>query len=124
MTHLQAAILDEATFNANDLNLNPLLGLIPHWHRYPSTPSTPSTPLTQRVAHLKGINIAVANKVVFDQPLLSQLPDLKVILLTATGMDNVDLSTCKTLGIAVFNEDFNRTKGWIKNRKQWTFTLR
>ncbi len=57
MTHLQAAILDEATFNANDLNLNPLLGLIPHWHRYPSTP------LTQRVAHLKGINIAVANKV-------------------------------------------------------------
>ncbi len=97
MTHLQGAILDEATFNANDLDLSALLGLIPHWHRYPSTA------LTQRVAHLKGINIAVANKVVFDQPLLSHLPDLKLILLTATGMDKVDLNSCKTLGIAVFN---------------------
>lgn len=97
MHHLQAAILDEATFNANDLNLNALLDLIPHWHRYQSTT------LEQRSQHLTHINIAVANKVLFDKTLLNNSPELKVILLTATGMDNVDLVACKTLGIAVFN---------------------
>lgn len=97
MHTLQAAILDEATFNANDLNLESLLGLVQDWHRYPSTT------LDQRAEHLEGIHIAIANKVVFDKPLLENLPDLKVVLLTATGMDNVDCDACKALGIAVFN---------------------
>ncbi|MCK5813643.1 MAG: D-2-hydroxyacid dehydrogenase [Cocleimonas sp.] len=97
MHTLQAAILDEATFNANDLNLDSLLNLVKYWHRYPSTT------VAQRPEHLANIHIAVTNKVVFDKPLLESLPELKLILLTATGMDNVDRDTCKALGIAVFN---------------------
>ncbi|MCK5919086.1 MAG: D-2-hydroxyacid dehydrogenase [Cocleimonas sp.] len=97
MTKLKAALLDEATFNANDLNMEPLLALLESWTRYPSTT------LQQRATHLEGINIAVANKVKFDKALLENLPDLKVILLTATGMDNVDREACKQLGIAVYN---------------------
>lgn len=97
MTKLKAALLDEATFNANDLNMEPLLALLENWTRYPSTT------LQQRATHLEGINIAVANKVKFDKALLENLPDLKVILLTATGMDNVDREACKQLGIAVYN---------------------
>ena len=97
MTQLKAAILDEATFNANDLNMASLLTLVENWKRYPSTTAA------QRLTHLAGINIVVANKVKFDNALLNSLPDLNVILLTATGMDNVDRETCKQLGIAVYN---------------------
>ena len=39
----------------------------------------------------------------FDKALLDQLPDLKVILLTATGMDNIDLAYCENKGIATYN---------------------
>jgi len=35
--------------------------------------------------------------------LLKQLPDLKVILLTATGMDNIDRDYCQQQGIATYN---------------------
>jgi glycerate dehydrogenase len=97
MLRLHAAILDEATFNANDLNMDALFALVENWKRYPSTT------LQQRAQHLSGINIVVANKVKFDKALLENLPDLKVILLTATGMDNVDRDTCKQLGISVYN---------------------
>ncbi|MCK5725322.1 MAG: glycerate dehydrogenase [Thiotrichaceae bacterium] len=97
MHNLKAAILDEATFNANDLNMQPLLDLVKHWHRYPSTT------LEQRTKHLEGITIAVANKTVFDKALLESLPELKVILLTATGMDNIDKDVCKQQGITTYN---------------------
>jgi glycerate dehydrogenase len=97
MSKLKAAILDESTFNANDLNMESLFALLENWNCYPSTT------LEQRATHLAGINIAVANKVKFDKALLENLPDLNVILLTATGMDNVDNETCKKLGISVYN---------------------
>lgn len=97
MNNLYAAILDEASFNPGDLNLEPLISLNKSWQRYPATTAE------QRSKHLEGINIAVANKVVFDKPLLESLPELKIILLTATGMDNVDIDTCKKLGITTCN---------------------
>jgi glycerate dehydrogenase len=97
MKNLHAVILDEASFNANDLNIKGLFGLVKNWKRYPSTT------MEQRSDHLNNVNIAVANRVKFDRPLLENLPDLNVILLTATGRDNVDVATCKRLGIAVYN---------------------
>ncbi|WP_158583900.1 D-2-hydroxyacid dehydrogenase [Salinibius halmophilus] len=57
----------------------------------------------QRVEHLQGVQVAIANKVVFDRALLEQLPDLKLIALTATGYNNVDLEACQALGIHCAN---------------------
>lgn len=97
MNNYKAAILDETSFNPGDLDLTNLLTLNSHWQRYDSTTKE------QRLERLQNIQIAVANKVVFDKEILTQLPDLKVILLTATGMDNVDLDYCKTHQISVYN---------------------
>ncbi len=96
-TQLNAVILDETSFNPGDLDLSSLLALNENWQRYDTT--TPD----ERLEKLRSIHIAVANKVVFDEDLLAQLPDLKVILLTATGMDNLDLDACKKRGIATYN---------------------
>ena len=55
------------------------------------------------VERLKGAEIAITNKVVIDGEAMRQLPDLKLICIAATGMNNVDLETAKELGIEVKN---------------------
>ncbi|RSD32382.1 D-2-hydroxyacid dehydrogenase [Vibrio pectenicida] len=57
----------------------------------------------QVVERLKGAAIAITNKVVLDRESLSQLPDLKLIVVAATGFNNIDVSFCKERGIAVTN---------------------
>lgn len=51
----------------------------------------------------KDADIVVTNKVVFDRELLSRLPKLKLIAITATGTNNIDLDAAKDLSIAVKN---------------------
>ena len=62
-----------------------------------------NTAKEQVVERLKGVQIAITNKVVIDGEAMRQLPDLKLICVAATGMNNVDLETAKELGIEVKN---------------------
>ena len=62
-----------------------------------------NTAKEQVVERLKGATIAITNKVVIDGDAMCQLPDLKLICIAATGMNNVDLETAKELGIEVKN---------------------
>ena len=55
------------------------------------------------VERLRGADIAITNKVVIDGEAMRQLPDLKLICIAATGMNNVDLEAAKELGIEVKN---------------------
>ena len=55
------------------------------------------------VERLRGAEIAITNKVVIDGEAMRQLPDLKLICIAATGMNNVDLEAAKELGIEVKN---------------------
>ncbi len=96
-TKNKAVVLDEKSFNPGDLDLNGLYALLDNWTIYEGT--SPE----QRFERLEDATITVINKVVLDQPLLEKLPKLKLILLTATGMDNVDLEYCKQQGITVNN---------------------
>jgi len=97
MTKNKAVVLDEKSFNPGDLDLSGLYALLDDWDVYEST--SPA----QRFERLEKATITIVNKVVLDQPLLEKLPKLKLILLTATGMDNVDLEFCKQQGITVNN---------------------
>lgn len=62
-----------------------------------------NTAKEQVVERLKGATIAITNKVVIDGKAMRQLPDLKLICIAATGMNNVDLEAAKELGIEVKN---------------------
>jgi len=62
-----------------------------------------NTSLDQRRPRLNKSQVAIANRVVFDRDLLAELPDLRLILLTATGYNNVDLEAARSHGIAVCN---------------------
>ncbi|MCI5764977.1 2-hydroxyacid dehydrogenase [Actinobacillus porcinus] len=48
-------------------------------------------------------DIIITSKVVFSREVMQQLPKLKLIALTATGTNNVDLVAAKELGIVVKN---------------------
>ena len=62
-----------------------------------------NTAKEQVVERLKGAEIAITNKVVIDGDAMRQLPDLKLICVAATGMNNVDLNAAAELGIMVRN---------------------
>jgi glycerate dehydrogenase len=57
----------------------------------------------ENLKRCKGAEIAVTNKVRFDEKAISQLPDLKFISVTATGYDIIDIAAAKDAGIVVSN---------------------
>lgn len=62
-----------------------------------------NTAKEQVVERLKGAEIAITNKVMIDGDAMRQLPDLRLICVAATGMNNVDLNAAAELGIEVKN---------------------
>ena len=61
------------------------------------------TSADQIVERLQDATIAICNKLPLREPQLSRLPQLKLIAVAATGVDNIDLEYCKRRGIAVCN---------------------
>lgn len=67
------------------------------WTDYPSTASG------QVVSRLQDATIAITNKVLLRRDLLEQLPSLKMVAISATGTDNIDMIYCRERGIVVSN---------------------
>ena len=86
--------LDEYSIAGRDLTKITSLG------DYVAYENTPKDAVIER---LKNADIAITNKVVIDGDAMRQLPNLKLICVAATGMNNVDLETAKELGIEVKN---------------------
>ena len=61
------------------------------------------TALDQVVERLDQASIAICNKLQLRAEALSQLPELRLIAVAATGVDNVDLAYCRSHNIAVCN---------------------
>ena len=55
------------------------------------------------IARLAGADIAVLNKVALCAEDIAQLPDLKMIAISATGFDKIDIEACRARGIIVSN---------------------
>ena len=57
----------------------------------------------QTIERAKDADIIITSKVILSREVLQQLPKLKLIALTATGTNNVDLDAAKELGVTVKN---------------------
>lgn len=68
------------------------------------------TALDQVVERLDHASITICNKIQLRAEALSQLPELRLIAVAATGVDNVDLAYCRNHDIAVCN-----TRGYAVN---------
>lgn len=63
----------------------------------------PNTLDDERVPRLADSTVAVANRIRFDEGVFAACPQLKLVLLTATGYNNVDLEAARRHGVAVCN---------------------
>jgi glycerate dehydrogenase len=72
-------------------------GCAHEWVEYPKTAPA------EVVDRLRGACIAITNKVPIDAAAVNALPELKMIAVSATGTDNIDLEACKARGIVVSN---------------------
>lgn len=92
---MKIVMLDAGTLGA-DLDLSPVTSL-GEVDVYPS--SAPDVV----VSRLAGADVAVLNKIKMTRAVLEALPDLKLICVTATGYDNIDLDCCRERGITLCN---------------------
>ncbi|EJO9874343.1 D-2-hydroxyacid dehydrogenase [Vibrio vulnificus] len=87
--------LDRATIPAH-ITL-PILAFEHRWVEYDFT--SPE----QVLERLQEADIVITNKVLLNQAVLAQLPNLRMIAVAATGFNNVDVEYCAEQGIAVAN---------------------
>lgn len=100
---MHAVFLDYQTFSPS-LNLSALNKVISKFDFHSTT--TPD----QVIKHCSTAEIILSNKVVLDSATLKKLPHLKLICITASGYNNVDITAARELGIAVTN-----VSGYAKN---------
>ena len=61
------------------------------------------TPADQTVERAQGAEVALSNKVLMDDAVMAQLPDLKYIGVLATGYNVIDVAAARARGIPVCN---------------------
>jgi glycerate dehydrogenase len=93
----RAVFLDHPSLDLGDLDLGPLRSCFSELQLFART--TPDQ-VTER---LKGATVAITNKIVIDAQAMAASPDLKLILISATGTNNVDLAAARSHGITVCN---------------------
>lgn len=94
---LSTVFLDRASLDQGDLDLSGLEGTASVFTNYPRTAASE---VSER---LQGQQVVITNKVVIDRALMQANPQLKLILIAATGTNNVDLEAAREQGIVVCN---------------------
>src|SRR5690554_4149361 len=97
MKKVSAVFLDHASLDQGDLDLQAL---------HESTDCLvlhAATTAQQVVEHISDHQAVITNKVVIDEQVMQACPQLKLILIAATGTNNVDLAAARQRGIAVYN---------------------
>jgi len=94
---MKGVILDSQTLKPSELDFSALEKLLPEWTFYEQ--SGPHDVKNR----LRGVTVAITNKVVIDAQALAAAPDLKLICISATGTNNVDLEAARRHGVVVCN---------------------
>ncbi|WP_417694020.1 2-hydroxyacid dehydrogenase [Pseudomonas sp.] len=93
----RAVFLDHPSLDLGDLDLGPLRNCFSELQLFARTSQDE---VSER---LKGATVAITNKVMIDATAMAANPELKLILISATGTNNVDLDAARQHGITVCN---------------------
>lgn len=94
---MKAVILDYQSLAPSDLAQEALWALPVDWTVYDYSTAE------QAAQRVQGMDIVLSNKVVLDKALLEANPQIKLIIVLATGTNNVDITVAKQQGIQVSN---------------------
>ncbi len=92
---MNIVLLDAKTLG-EDLDLSPL-------EAFGELVKYQTTSANETLDRIKISEIIITNKVVITAQMMEEAPQLKLICIAATGMNNVDLDAAKTMGIEVKN---------------------
>ena len=93
----KAVFLDVDSVDTGDLDLSSINSTLDNWQ---FCPNTQASDVKRAIA---GATIVVSNKVVLDADVIKNSPSLKLICVSATGSNNVDLNAAKMHDILVCN---------------------
>ncbi|WP_236216186.1 2-hydroxyacid dehydrogenase [Pseudomonas rhodesiae] len=93
----RAVFLDHPSLDLGDLDLSQLRDSFTELQLLSDT--TPQNVLER----LLGAQVAISNKIVLNAQTLAACPDLRLILVSATGTNNIDLAAARAQGITVSN---------------------
>lgn len=91
----KVVFLDAATMAETDLSVLQLPDV--------SVTLYPQTSTEQLLTHARGAQVLISNKVALHAHAIAALPELRCILVAATGVNMVDLAAAKAAGIVVCN---------------------
>jgi glycerate dehydrogenase len=94
---MKAVFLDYESLDKNDLDFSQLNAAFDELILYPSTTTE------QVLARVEHADVIISNKVLINAETIAQSKQLKLILISATGTNNVDLDAAKSKGIVVCN---------------------
>lgn len=97
MNSRHAVFLDCASLDLGDLDLAPLHSAFGQLSCHAASRAD------QVIERLQGAQVAITNKVPIGAEQLAQLPQLQLILVAATGANNIDLAAATARGIRVRN---------------------
>jgi glycerate dehydrogenase len=93
----KAVFLDHTSLDLGDLDLSALHDNFAELALYST--STPQ----EVIERLQGAQVAISNKIMIDATTFASCPDLKLVLISATGTNNVDLVSAREHGVVVCN---------------------
>ncbi|MDF1628202.1 MAG: D-2-hydroxyacid dehydrogenase [Alcanivoracaceae bacterium] len=94
---MRGVVLDLDTLHPQDLSLDGLQASLPDWQLFAGTGPADTA------ARIAGCQVVVTNKVVIDRAVMQACADLKLICVSATGTNNVDLQAAAERGVVVCN---------------------
>lgn len=94
---MHAVFLDYKTVDAGDLDLESIRAVLPEIKVYPY--STEAEVLDR----IQDIEVAIANKIEFDSRVFDYANKLRLICVTATGTNNINLDSAEKAGVAICN---------------------
>ena len=97
MKKLSVVFLDQASLDQGDLDMQRLHDAAAKLTLYPVTTAD------QVAERVVGHQVIITNKVVIDEQAMQACPELQLILVSATGTNNVDLQAAQRRGITVCN---------------------
>lgn len=94
---MKAVFLDYESLDKQDLDFSQLRAAFDDLILYPSTTAE------QVLARIQDVNVVISNKVIVNAEVMEQCKNLKLILISATGTNNIDLDFARSKGIVVCN---------------------
>ena len=114
---MKGVFLDADSMGLHDLNLTPLHNVLDHWDFYGESDES------QIPGRIADAALVLVNKVRLSADTLARAKQLKLICISATGTDNVDLVAAARLGITVTNVRGYATAAVIQHVYSLLFAL-